>query len=37
MVSFMLKAQENLDLFIWAGPSNAQGWMGDAMEYPEDE
>lgn len=29
-------AQEKLDLFIWAGQSNAQGWMGDAAQYPED-
>jgi hypothetical protein len=32
--SFGLKAQENIDLFIWAGQSNAQGWMGDAADYP---
>ena len=24
------------DLFIWAGQSNAQGWMGDAKLYPAD-
>ena len=24
------------DLFIWAGQSNAQGWMGDAKFYPAD-
>ena len=35
VVSFMLKAQENIDLFIWAGQSNAQGWMGNAEFYPE--
>lgn len=29
-------AQEKLDLFIWAGQSNAQGWTGDAVHYPED-
>ena len=29
-------AQENLDLFIWAGQSNAQGWMGDAAYYPKE-
>jgi len=29
-------AQQALDLFIWAGQSNAQGWMGDADEYPVD-
>ncbi len=37
MVCFMLKAQENIDLFIWAGQSNAQGWMGDAANYPDDD
>lgn len=31
-----LRAQQSLDLFIWAGQSNAQGWMGDAVYYPED-
>ncbi|WP_237855842.1 sialate O-acetylesterase [Rhodohalobacter sulfatireducens] len=31
-----LNAQEKLDLFILAGQSNAQGWMGDAANYPED-
>ncbi len=30
------KAQKEIDLFIWAGQSNAQGWMGDATYYPED-
>ncbi|MGM0376560.1 MAG: sialate O-acetylesterase [Bacteroidota bacterium] len=29
-------SQEKLDLFIWAGQSNAQGWMGNAANYPED-
>ncbi|WP_202927941.1 sialate O-acetylesterase [Cyclobacterium roseum] len=29
-------AQKALDLFIWAGQSNAQGWMGDAANYPEE-
>lgn len=29
-------AQEKLDLFIWAGQSNAQGWVGDAAHYPKD-
>lgn len=33
----MLKAQENIDLFIWAGQSNAQGWMGKAEFYPEED
>ncbi|WP_373496938.1 sialate O-acetylesterase [Aquiflexum sp.] len=31
-----LAAQETLDLFIWAGQSNAQGYTGDATGYPED-
>ena len=30
----MLTAQEEIDLFIWAGQSNAQGWTGDAAKYP---
>ncbi len=30
-------AGENIDFFIWAGQSNAQGWMGNAAEYPKDE
>ncbi|MEX2566950.1 MAG: sialate O-acetylesterase, partial [Cyclobacteriaceae bacterium] len=29
-------AQKDLDLFIWSGQSNAQGWMGDAANYPEE-
>lgn len=29
-------AQKVLDLFIWSGQSNAQGWMGDAASYPEE-
>ena len=29
-------AQETIDLFIWAGQSNAQGWEGDADFYPSD-
>jgi hypothetical protein len=29
-------SQKRVDLFIWAGQSNAQGWMGDAVYYPED-
>lgn len=32
----LLAAQENIDLFIWAGQSNAQGYTGDALEYPKD-
>lgn len=27
---------EDIDLFILAGQSNAQGWMGDATHYPKD-
>lgn len=30
-------AQEEVDLFIWAGQSNAQGWTGDGAYYPENE
>lgn len=37
IVSWMLQAQENIDLFIWAGQSNAQGWMGNAEFYPEED
>jgi exodeoxyribonuclease III len=29
-------AQKDIDVFIWAGQSNAQGWTGDAAEYPVD-
>lgn len=32
----LLTAQESIDLFIWAGQSNAQGYTGDATGYPED-
>ncbi len=28
--------QDTIDLFIWAGQSNAQGWQGDADLYPSD-
>lgn len=35
LLPFTSASQEKLDLFIWAGQSNAQGWMGDAEEYPE--
>lgn len=28
---------EEIDLFILAGQSNAQGWMGDAAYYPADD
>jgi len=27
---------QNVDLFIWAGQSNAQGWKGDGTYYPAD-
>ncbi len=29
-------SQDTIDLFIWAGQSNAQGWEGDADFYPSD-
>ena len=29
-------SRETIDLFIWAGQSNAQGWEGDAEFYPPD-
>jgi len=29
-------SQDTIDLFIWAGQSNAQGWAGDADFYPSD-
>jgi len=29
-------SQDTIDLFIWAGQSNAQGWQGDAEFYPSD-
>lgn len=34
---FNLKAQETIDLFILAGQSNAQGWTGDAAQYPQED
>ena len=34
-ISFNLFA-DNIDLFIWAGQSNAQGFQGDAAFYPSD-
>ena len=37
MLPFNSYSQTKLDLFIWAGQSNAQGWMGDAAFYPEEE
>ncbi|MDR9365055.1 MAG: sialate O-acetylesterase [Balneolaceae bacterium] len=36
ILPLQINAQEKLDLFILAGQSNAQGWMGDAADYPED-
>ncbi len=30
---FISRSQEKVDLFILAGQSNAQGWMGDAVKY----
>lgn len=35
LVSKGLRA-EKIDIFIMAGQSNAQGWMGDAAKYPPD-
>lgn len=35
-IAFPCKWQEKLDLFILAGQSNAQGWMGNAANYPEE-
>ena len=29
-------SQDTIDMFIWAGQSNAQGWQGDADFYPSD-
>jgi hypothetical protein len=29
-------SEEPIDLFIWAGQSNAQGWEGDANFFPPD-
>jgi len=31
-----MHAQETVDLIVWAGQSNAQGFRGDAAQYPED-
>ncbi|SHM98380.1 Lysophospholipase L1 [Cyclobacterium lianum] len=36
LLSMPVAAQKELDLFIWAGQSNAQGWMGDAANYPQE-
>jgi len=29
------RLKKDVDLFIWAGQSNAQGWAGDAQFYPQ--
>ncbi len=34
---FISKNLETIDLFIWAGQSNAQGWQGDGLHYPIDK
>jgi hypothetical protein len=31
------KLKKDVDLVIWAGQSNAQGWQGNAAFYPEDK
>ncbi|WP_430971631.1 sialate O-acetylesterase [Sunxiuqinia rutila] len=36
LFALVSNAQKKIDLFIWAGQSNAQGWMGDAAQYPSD-
>jgi hypothetical protein len=28
---------KHIELYIWAGQSNAQGWKGNAAKYPEDK
>lgn len=33
---FISQGQKELDLFIWTGQSNAQGWMGEATFYPKE-
>lgn len=35
LVAVRSSGQQKADVFIWAGQSNAQGWMGDATFYPE--
>lgn len=37
LLPFISSSQEKLDLFVLAGQSNAQGWMGDGAYYPEEE
>ena len=34
--TFVIAQSEVIDLFIWAGQSNAQGWTGRGTEYPAD-
>jgi hypothetical protein len=36
LIPFISCSQEKLDLFILAGQSNAQGWMGNANYYPQE-
>ncbi len=33
---FSMVAQKPIDMFIWAGQSYAQGWTGNAKEYPQE-
>ncbi len=35
-LNFSVDVTEEIDLFIWAGQSNAQGFSGDAAFYPAD-
>ncbi|MEC3908463.1 sialate O-acetylesterase [Tamlana sp. 2201CG12-4] len=35
-ISSSVFSNETIDLFIWAGQSNAQSWTGDANFYPAD-
>jgi hypothetical protein len=35
-LSFSYSVAEDIDLIIFGGQSNAQGWQGDAKLYPED-
>ena len=34
--TFLINKMEDIDVFILAGQSNAQGWQGDALQYPQD-
>lgn len=36
LIPLSMVAQKPIDVFIWAGQSNAQGWTGDAKEYPQE-